>query len=51
MKYAIGGFAVVAAIGTGIYFYLQDKDGRAAEAQANAAEETVADVEESAASI
>lgn len=34
MKYVIGATAVLAAIGTAAYFYLQDKDGQAAEAQA-----------------
>lgn len=51
MKYVFGGLAVVAAIGTGVYFYLQDKDGQAAEAQATPNEETVADVEDPAANI
>lgn len=42
MKYVIGAAAVVAAIGTAAYFYLQDKDGQAAEAQAEATvDETV----------
>ena len=36
MKYVIGATAVLAAVGTAVYFYMQDKDGQAAEAQAEA---------------
>ena len=45
MKYVIGAGAVLVAIGTAAYFYLQDKDGQAAEdraaEKAAAAEEPV----------
>lgn len=34
MKYILGATAVIAAIGTAAYFYLQDKDGQAAEERA-----------------
>lgn len=42
MKYVLGTVAVIAAVGTAAYFYMQDKDGQAAEAKAAApdAEET-----------
>jgi uncharacterized protein (UPF0333 family) len=44
MKYVIGSVAVLAAIGTAAYFYMQDQDGQKAEARnaerAAAAEET-----------
>jgi uncharacterized protein (UPF0333 family) len=52
MKFVYAGVAVLAAVGTAAYFYLQDKDGKAAEDQANAQRaEATAEAEESAANI
>lgn len=47
MKYVIGATAVLAAIGTAAYFYLQDKDADAYDEQkANKAEAAADAVEE-----
>lgn len=52
MKYVYGTTAILLAIGTAAYFYLQDKDGKAAEDQANAqGTEAVSEVEEPATNI
>lgn len=52
MKYVIGATAVLAAIGTAAYFYLQDKDADAYdERKANNQAEATAEAEEPAANI
>lgn len=49
MKYVLGATAVLAAIGAGVYFYMQNEDGKAAEDQANqAGGESTAEPEASA---
>ncbi len=40
MRYVLGTAALLAAIGTAAYFYMQDQDGQAAEAKADAPEAT-----------
>lgn len=39
MRYFLTGCAIIAAVGTAAYFYMQDQDGQAAEAKADEAED------------